>query len=86
MKLEDLKAGDWILMKYGHSDSEFYVLETMGDNIKVGRAAWCVSSSMWLTPYDKSNIKGRLGSTKSRWWWKFLPFKDIVCPFKKRRL
>lgn len=27
-----------------------------------------------------------LGRTKKRWWWRFVPFRDLVCPFKPWRI
>ena len=23
-----------------------------------------------------------LGRTKKRWWWRFIPFRQLICPFK----
>lgn len=84
--MEELRPGDWIQFKYGYSPLVFYVLEVQADQelLVVGRREWLVSSAAFVTYDDAQNGFKFLGSSKLRWWWKYLPFiRDLICPFTR---
>lgn len=80
-----MREGDWLLMEYGFDKLLFYILDAHSSpkDILLGRKNWLVSSSIWI-PRDEINSKATIiGSTERRWWRKFTPFKDLICPFKR---
>lgn len=86
--MTELKKGYWILVDYGWDRLEFYVLDTAGDEILIGRKGWLVSSAEWesieLLQSKRRNMKViRVG--KLRWWWRIIPsfFSDLYCPFTR---
>jgi len=81
-KLEELIPGDWILLEYGNSYSEWYVLYNTDRLIKICKPSWCVNDAIFI-PYNNLNTKNWMfiKSTKMRWWWKFLPIRNLFCPY-----
>jgi len=78
-RIEDLVAGDWILWKYGLSHVRYYVLGNSCGMLTVGNPRWCVSSAMTNRHSDMHDW-AYIGHTQPRWFWKFLPWRDVVCP------
>jgi len=82
----DLKAGDWINIGYGWERSDFYVTRSIsGVGVHLSKPSWLVSSAIFLT--DEALKAGHspvyIGRSKLKWYWKLLPFRDLVCPFKR---
>ena len=80
-----LRPGSWILMEYGYDYDEYYIAENINDEMfLVGSTRWLVSSSKWM---KWSDMEERhiflLGHGTKRWWWKWLPFRDLICPYSK---
>lgn len=85
-ELKTLIPGDWVNIGYGFYRHDFYVLHNKPEEhiITLGLPTWCVSSSsvfpynMLITiPYNYY----KSGHTKKRWWWKFIPGNDCICPY-----
>lgn len=78
------EPGTWIFMRYGTEFSKFYVQERIGDILLISRKAWLVSSHVSVTIEETKNghHKGQvIGKGKNRWFWRFLPWRDLVCPY-----
>lgn len=77
-------VGDWVLLQFGFDGKIFYIAQVLERGVMIGRPSWCVSSLVYMSneEFQKSFME-RIGASKRRWWWKFLPFRDVVCPFKK---
>ena len=78
------QVGDWYYIRYGFSPMLVYVSNVFDDGLIWGSPKWLVSSSehMSISEFNE-NCVAFIGNTKVRWWWRFLPFRDIVCPFPK---
>lgn len=76
----DIKVGDWFTIRFGFSDLDWYVLEVRGETVFLGQPKWLVSSSIRM---ERSKVEAGeyLGPSRRRWWWRFVPFRDLVCPF-----
>ncbi len=82
IEIEELKPGSWLMMEFGYHWRVFYILYVLGDNVILGSPNWLVSDA---TQISKTRLKGAelLGQGKQRWWWRFLPWRDLVCPFTR---
>ena len=82
IEIEELKPGSWLIMEYGYDQRVFYVLYVLGDSVILGHPSWLVRSA---TCIPKTRLKGAelLGQGRPRWWWRFLPWRDLVVPFIK---
>jgi hypothetical protein len=82
---DKLSVGTWVLMPYGYEHHVWYVYEVAGDMVLLGNRRWLVSGSKWF-PVSYLNENARiLGKGKVRWWWFFLPWRNLICPFTKYR-
>lgn len=89
---EKLQPGDWIVSECWPEADErpFYVMENK-PNIKVvyaSRAGWEVSAPhgfLYYTDYDSVYGSMYLGRGKRKWYWWFLPWRDLIVPFTKPR-
>jgi hypothetical protein len=84
MTLPELKVGGGLNMKFGYDRMNFYVHRITDEYIYLGLPCWCVSDSERTTVAELEQGYYEpvyLGPTKKRWWWKFLPFRDLVCPY-----
>lgn len=78
--------GAWFLLQYGFDFQMFYITEVVGDRARISKPGWCVSAGVWLTrkqmegPYHKAQYAGH---GKPKWYWRFLPWRDVVTPFHK---
>lgn len=81
-----LKRGDWINMQFGFNRHDFYILNVSDSLIYLGKPDWLVSGHQILT---HAELTGgfyepiHLGSGKEKWYWRFLPWRDLICPFNK---
>lgn len=77
-----LKVGSWIMMEYGFKNRDFYVYSVIEDYVELGRKNWLVSDAEYFELNDVLRNATYLGEGKMKWYWKFLPFRDVLCPFK----
>jgi hypothetical protein len=84
IKTEDLQPGDWILMKYGSDDRDWYIVSNDGSNIVLGQPRWCSDT---LLSFPVSEMKQRgfsyLGRGRKKWYWPLIPWKDVAVPYTK---
>lgn len=78
----DLQPGDWIDLEFGFAVRPMYVLENDGAGITYGSPNWVVSSCEY-NEYKNMKRWRYLGRGQRRWWWRFLPWRDLVVPFSK---
>ena len=75
------KAGDWLTIDY---HGFVVIIAKYSDTYIVHKPTWLVSSALRL---DNSELARRnpkyIGTGKLRWWWRFLPWRDLVCPVSK---
>jgi len=89
LNLSRLVPGDWLRITYGYDRITVYVVENTGYSIIFNKRHWPVSSGGIEEKYSDSTWKDEggspiyLGRTKKRWWWKILPWRDVVCPYPK---
>lgn len=82
-----LVPGDWVEMQYGWDRHMFYVQENTARFCRLSMPTWCASShdnmppESFTRPWHAPVVY--LGRTKKRWWWRWLVFRDIVCPYPK---
>lgn len=83
MSKQQLQPGDWLLMDFA-GRSKFYVVDVIDDEVCLTKTTWLVSSGDW---YPSKELFGPLykarfiGTGKRKWYWRFLPWRDLVCPF-----
>lgn len=90
-ELETLVQGDWIRFRYGYDKNLWYVLDNDldGKEIIVGTSRFLASTTRLVSyneiinPYGKPDTVRFIGSSKLKWWWKYLPWREIVCPFPR---
>jgi len=83
--VNELNVGDWVLMHFCRRSIKWYVLEVAGDKALLGNPDWCVSASMWWETAHVINSSVYLGAGKIRWWWKFVPHRDLIIPVSEAR-
>ena len=77
-------TGAWFLMNYGSGRYKFYITETAGPEFRLSKRGWCVSRGDWFTRQrmEKSYYNPiYLGHGKLKWYWRWLPWRDLVVPF-----
>lgn len=78
--LSDLQPGDWIKWRW----SRYYVQKNSGRHIQIGDPDWSVTSNTTISYADMSDqyypVK-YLGRGKLKWYWRFLPWRNSICPF-----
>lgn len=79
-----LVPGDWVLMRYGFEHLIFYVLSVSGKGAHLGHPEWLVSCSIFV-PAEKLDRAELLGRGKPRWWWRFVPWRQLCLPFSPPR-
>ena len=84
----NLKIGEWLLMPFGFSKTEWVVLEINLDErvVRLGTRDWLVSSSKWFPIERIFKEEKHLGQGDKRWW-RFLVIglKDFILPFGSYR-
>lgn len=78
--MREYKSGDWFYLKYGSQPLLFYVLNVTESGVFASTPHWCVSSRAYFPSETMANAQFA-GVGRKRWWWGFLPFRDVVCPF-----
>lgn len=86
-ELKDLEKGDWIYIEYGYSFKLFYVMNNDIDRelININSSSWLVNS-FEIKLYKDIKQFIYLGKTKLKWYWKYLPWRDIICPYKRPKI
>lgn len=74
------QVGEWYVMQYGNFNLLFYVLDVTNENVTLGTPIWLVSSAITIS-LDHFQIAAYIGKGKRRWWWKYMPWKDLHMPF-----
>lgn len=78
-----LVPGTWILLSPGLiSDKPFYVLSVQDGGVFIGHTGWLVSDAVFVTWDYLKNITV-IGRGHRRWWWRFIPWRQLVSPFSK---
>lgn len=82
--VDSIKKGFWILLKGYREYKEYYVVDIKKefDVVKIGRKEWRYSSSEWTSLNSLTGNLLCVWQSKRKWWWKYFPFNDIICPFK----
>ena len=80
-----LAVGDWVALEFGFVMRVFYVLRVSeGDGAWLGHPNWLASSAVFM-PAARLSAAERLGSGRARWWWRFMPWRELHVPFTKPR-
>ncbi|WP_432821831.1 hypothetical protein [Trichloromonas sp.] len=82
MEVNELQPGDHFYMMYETDDVLFYVL---ANNVEKGRLkitcrGWCVDSAV-VWSYSNMRPFSFVGRGKKRWWWRVLPWRNIVAVY-----
>jgi hypothetical protein len=82
LKTLTLVPGDWIAMEYGFTNKLFYVHSVYPHGVCICTTSWCVSD-MECHTFAALGKRGfmYIGRTKAKWYWRFLPFRDVICPY-----
>ena len=73
-------------MDYGFDRLEFYVVGSYPDTLALTRPCWCVSSMEYFTLTELlERAPTILGQGKLKWYWRFLPWRDVVAKYHKPR-
>ncbi len=88
MSKEYPERGDWFSIQYGSNFHPVYVLGTHENMVEWCKTTWCVSDAQYVTRERFLDMYGNspsiyLGKSKERWWWRFLPWRDVVPPFAR---
>lgn len=86
MTIKDLEPGDWVNMAYGYYRHDFYVLRVLQDKyVVLGKPTWCVDTTV-IKSYEELNSDYYtpifIGKGKEKWYWRFLPWRNVIVPFK----
>lgn len=83
LRLDDqLGPGDWLALDYGFERRVFYVLRVDKGGAWLGHPKWLVSSATFI-PQERMAHATRIGRGKARWWWRFVPWRELCLPFSK---
>ena len=78
-----MKSGDWVIMRYGISFGLYYILNVTDEIVTWCSPKWLVSSAQFSTESEfQSRSPIVVGNTKRRWWRKYMPWRDLICPFR----
>ena len=83
------KPGDFFSMVYGFSRLEVYVLSVETDGLRFSRKDWLASANMFISYkdlYDTKNATKFICHGKEKWYWKYLPWRDLIVKYKKVKL
>lgn len=78
------RPGDWWTIQFGFSRMLIVVLRSDPEFVAWMSPKWCVdaqkevSLAVWST-YGPSFV----GESRKRWWWRFLPWRNLVNPYPK---
>jgi len=78
--MNEFRVGDWWLLDV-RGVKEYYITGVAGDKIKIStpRAA---TMGVWITASDMALLDATfLGHGRPKWYWRFLPWRDLVCPY-----
>ena len=76
-----VRPGDWFLMDRCERE-KFYVVEVCCRIAHLSRPGWMVNDGFWLNePEFKEQSLAYLGRGKKKWYWRFLPWRNLVCPY-----
>lgn len=79
-----LQPGDWFEIEFGFRRRQFYVVDVVEDIIYATTPTWCVSpprSFSFDEIYDDFHKGHYIGKGKLRWWWRFLPWRNICVKY-----
>lgn len=78
MEACDLQQGDWFI-----SDSRvWYVILNDGKQIVANSPSFCTEHPIYFK-YNRLSEFTYLGRGKIRWWWRLVPWRNIVVPFTR---
>lgn len=86
MNNEKYEVGDWVLITYETYDftgSKYYISEIIGDKINFNPLRRSMfSDGMWISEEQLKTINSTyIGRGKRKWYWRWLPWRELVCPF-----
>lgn len=71
-------VGDWFI----YTEAEYCILSKYDTQILLMRRDSLVSLSRWVNvSYFESKGPVYLGTSKKKWYWRFIPWRDLVHPF-----
>ena len=78
-----LTPGTWILLNSKSIyNKPFYVISAKKDGVFIGHPEWLVSDAIFLSWEHLMDIQ-LVWRGSRRWWWRFVPWRDLLCPFTK---
>lgn len=81
---EGLGPGVWLALDYGFERRVFYVVRASATGAWIASPRWLVSSATFV-PRSRLDGAERLGRGAARWWWRFVPWRELIVPFRKPR-
>jgi hypothetical protein len=84
-EIRSLKVGDWVSVEYGCKREMLYVLIVAQEGVMLGNPRWWLNDAVVVTYNELISYRNPilLGHTEKHWWWRFLPWRSAVCPFKR---
>ena len=81
--MNEFRVGDWWLIDTDRNRWEFYVMQVAGDSVKFGsQQGRSIGGGLWVTIEELKPLKTTfLGHGRPKWYWRFLPWRDLVCPY-----
>lgn len=79
-----LTTGTWFMMRYGGGLDRYYVAEVAGQWVRFSKPFWLASYGIWETMAELNQPRRDLvilGKGSRKWYWEFLPWRDLICPF-----
>lgn len=77
-----VRPGDWFLIKYGIDTLTLYAAEVHCRIIRFSSRNWCSDAGVWIHEPELSDGGAiYLGRGKKKWYWAFLPWRNLVCPY-----
>ena len=83
-ELPELRSGDWFELKYGDYVVQWYVLGVSATSVIAGNPLWLTFSTETFS-FRQIATAAYLGRGKPRWWWRFVPWRELIPPFSKPR-
>lgn len=82
MKLENFTPDTLSIMDFGYKRRFFYVHHISESLVEICSPEWLCDSGIWFS-IEELEVREAIimCATKKKWFWKFLPFKDTVCPY-----
>ena len=79
---EGLGPGTWLALDFGFEREVFYVVQATKEGAYLGHPKWLVSSATFM-PWSRLKGADIIGRGRPRWWWRFVPWRDLHVPFSR---